>query len=150
MRGSFLVIAALLSQPASDAALEIGEDCVKYAGTHSLVRDDVLERMDAAEQNLPVAEAALRKAQADLQAMTSAAEELQRQKAILQQHISVLEGVLKTQQELCSAGPPAAKIPDVVGQMASDAWEAVDMPLGFAAGAGMCIGVAWGLHQVTQ
>ena len=27
---------------------------------------------------------------------------------------------------------------------------AVDAPLGFAAGAGMCVGIAWGLNQVSR
>lgn len=150
MRTLILVTAALFSGAASDAALEVKDDCFQYADTHSLVRNDVLERMDAAEQNLPLAEAALKKAQVDLQAMTAAAEELQRQKALLQQHITTLESVLKTQQALCTNSPTAGDIPDVISKMAYDAWETVDMPVGFAAGAGMCIGLAWGLNQVQQ
>lgn len=150
MKTPLFLVAALLTQQTSDAALEVGKDCYNYAETHSLIRHDVLERMDAAEQNLPKAEAALKQAQTDIQALKAAADELQRQKELLQQHIVVLEGVLKTQQALCSAGPAPAEIPDVIGKMATDAWETVDMPLGFAAGAGMCIGVAWGLTQVQK
>jgi hypothetical protein len=150
MRTLFLAAMILVPHTTSDAALEVDKDCFNYANTHSLVRDDVLEGLYAAETNLPGAEASLKQAQADIRALKAAADELQNQKALLQQHIVTLEGVLKAQQAICSAGPPAAAIPDVVGKMASDAWEAVDMPLGFAAGAGMCIGVAWGLHQVTQ
>lgn len=150
MRVLILAATLMLPQQGSDAGLEIDKDCFKYAETHSLVRNDVLERLYAAEQNLPKAEAALDKAQEDLIALKASADELQSQKALLQQHIALLEGILKTQQALCSAGPAPAEIPNVVSKMASDAWETVDMPLGFVAGAGMCIGVAWGLHQVQQ
>lgn len=150
MRALILLATLLLPQQGSDAGLEVDKDCFTYAATHSLVRNDVLERLYAAEQNLPKAEAVLEKAQVDLIALKAAADELQSQKTLLQQHIVVLESVLKAQQALCSAGPAPAQIPDVIGKMAADAWETVDMPLGFVAGAGMCIGVAWGLNQVQQ
>ena len=67
-----------LDQPAPPAASAVGTDCAAYAATHVLVRKDVFVRLDAAEQNLAKAEAALRQAQTDLQAMKAAADELQR------------------------------------------------------------------------
>lgn len=148
MRALTLALSVLFAQTTSDAALEIDKNCAQYAETHVLVRNDVLARLDAAEQNLPKAEAALRQAQDDLQALKRAADELQNQKKLLEQHITMLEGAFKAQQAVCAATAPT--VTDDIQRMAANAWETVDMPLGFAAGAGMCIGLAWGLNQVQQ
>lgn len=139
-----LALVALPAQaPAGPSAERVGPDCAERASTHVLVRKDVLVRLDAAEQNLAKAEEALKQAQVDLQAMKAAADELQRQKGLLQEHIVLLEGLLK-------ARPAPGLTPDAVSKLAGDAWEAVDAPLAFAAGAGMCIGVAWGLTEATR
>ena len=150
MKGALFafVLAALPAQAPSPAAAPVGADCATYAATHVLVRKDVFVRMDAAEQNLAKAEAALRQAQADLQAMKAAAEELQKQKALLQEHVGLLDGSLRSCIE--SRHEDAGEVVDAVQQAAGAAWEAVDAPLGFAAGAGMCVGIAWGLTQATR
>jgi hypothetical protein len=142
------VLAALPAQAPSPAAAPVGTDCATYAATHVLVRKDVFVRMDAAEQNLAKAEAALKQAQADLQAMKGAAEELQRQKALLQEHVGLLDGSLRSCID--SRHEDAGEVVDAVQHAAGTAWEAVDAPLGFAAGAGMCVGIAWGLTQATK
>ena len=135
---------ALLSLPAQapgPPALAVGADCAAYAKTHTLVRNDVLAKMDAADVNLPKCEAALAKAQADLLALNAAFDKLQAQKTQLVEHVALLERVLKEQREVCYGGAARA---------VEDAWEWADAPLAFTAGAGMCIGVAWGLTQVQR
>lgn len=141
----------LPAQTPPPAAERVGEDCASRATTHVLVRKDVFLRLDAAEQNLTKAEAALRQAQADLQAMKAAAEELQRQKTVLEQH----SALLRQSFDSCAASYKAMSSSGTsVIHAASDAlgaaWEAVDAPLGFAAGAGMCVGIAWGLNAATS
>lgn len=151
MRAALALVVALAVLPAqtpSPAAAPVGSDCATYAATHVLVRKDVFVRLDAAEQNLVKAEAALRQAQTDLQAMKAAAEELQRQKALLQEHVGLLDGSLRSCIDSRHEG--AGEVVDAVQRAAGAAWEAVDAPLGFAAGAGMCMGVAWGLSQATR
>jgi hypothetical protein len=137
---------ALVSFPAqspSPPALAVGADCVARAGDYTLVRNDVLAKMDAAEENLAKAEAALAKAQTDLQALDAAFNKLQGQKTLLVEHIDLLERALKDQREACLAGQNASDV-------AAEAWEWVDAPLSFAAGAGACVGIAWGLTQATR
>lgn len=124
------------------AALPVGVDCAARAATHTLVRNDVLAKMDAAEVNLPKCEDALRQAQTDLQALKAAVDELQRQKALLQEHVKLLEAVARVQ--------PPQTTPAAVGAAIEDAWEWADAPLAFVAGTGMCVGVAWGLTQATR
>lgn len=136
-----VVFAALLALPAqAPAALAVDATCVNYATTHTLVRNDVLAKLDAADVNLPKCEEALTQAQKDLQALKEAADELQRQKALLQQHVKLLEKVIQAQ-------PAPQTTPDAVAAAIEGAWEWADAPLAFAAGTGMCIGVAWGLRQ---
>jgi Skp family chaperone for outer membrane proteins len=144
----FVALAVLPAQAPSPAAEKVGPDCAERAATHVLVRKDVFVRMDAAEQNLAKAEAALKQAQVDLQAMKAAAEELQRQKALLQEHVGLLDGSLRSCIDSRHEG--AGEVVDAVQRAAGAAWEAVDAPLGFAAGAGMCVGIAWGLTQATR
>lgn len=124
------------------AALPVGADCAARAATHTLVRNDVLAKMDAAEANLPKCEDALRQAQTDLQAMKAAVDELQRQKALLQEHVKLLEAVARVQ--------PPQTTPDDVAAAIEGVWEWADAPLAFVAGTGMCVGVAWGLTQATR
>jgi hypothetical protein len=141
-----LALASLVALPAqapNPPALAVGADCGTRAGSYTLVRNDVLAKMDAAEENLAKAEAALKKAQADLQALDAAFDKLQGQKTQLVEHVDLLERVLKEQREACTAGQNASDI-------AAEAWEWADAPLAFTAGAGMCIGVAWGLTQVQR
>jgi Skp family chaperone for outer membrane proteins len=144
----FVALAVLPAQAPSPAAEKVGPDCAERAATHVLVRKDVFVRMDAAEQNLAKAEAALKQAQVDLQAMKAAAEELQHQKALLQEHVGLLDGSLRSCIDSRHEG--AGEVVDAVQRAAGAAWEAVDAPLGFAAGAGMCVGIAWGLTQATR
>jgi hypothetical protein len=151
------VLAALPAQappPAAvpaPAAAPIGADCATYAATHVLVRKDVFVRMDAAEQNLAKAEAALRQAQADLQAMKGAAEELQKQKALLVEHDGQMrESYERLQTAYNQCAGTGTSVVHAAGDALGAAWEAVDAPLGFAAGAGMCVGIAWGLNQVSR
>lgn len=140
-------LVAVPAQAPSPPALAVGADCGTRAGSYTLVRNDVLAKMDAAEENLAKAEAALKKAQADLQALDAAFDKLQGQKTQLIEHVDLLERVLKEQREACAAGrSPAQDVGDAVGA----AWEWADAPLAFTAGAGMCIGVAWGLTQVQR
>ena len=145
----FVALSILPAQapPAGPPALAVGADCAAYAKTHTLVRNDVLAKMDAAEENLPKCEAALAKAQADLLALNAAFDKLQAQKTQLVEHVGLLEKVLKEQREACEAGrSPAADVESAV----SAAWEWADAPLAFTAGAGMCVGLAWGLTQVQR
>lgn len=138
-----LSLALGVTQDTVPAALPVGVDCFKRAATHTLVRNDVLAKMDAAEQNLPKAEEALRQAQVDLQALKAAVDELQRQKALLQEHVKLLEKVIQVQ-------PAPQTTPDDVVAAIEGVWEWADAPLAFVAGTGMCVGVAWGLTQVTK
>ena len=136
--------AALASQPALGPAavpVDTRTDCRAHAGAYTLVRNDVLVGLNDAEKNLPAAEAALAKAQADLRALKAAADELQAQKAVLGDHVTRLESVIKHQQQACEP---------TVGDQVAAAWEWADAPLAFAAGAGMCVGLAWGLNQVSR
>jgi hypothetical protein len=141
---AFSLALGVLQDPVP-AALPVGADCARHVATHTLIRNDVLARLDAADQNLPKAEAALAQAQADLRALKAAADQLQAQKALLEQHIGLVEQALKLQGDVCAPSPAR-----VVTDAAGAAWEAIDAPLGFAAGAGMCVGIAWGLNQVAR
>ncbi len=137
--------ALVAASPAkTPAALAVDASCPSYAATHTLVRNDVLAGMDACEQNLPKAEAALKQAEADLQTLKASFDTLQAQKQLLSDHVTRLETTLKWQRDVC------AGTPHDVGNAIEDAWEWADAPLAFTAGAGMCIGVAWGLRQVQQ
>lgn len=134
------VLPAQAPAPATPAALAVGADCAAYAKTHTLVRNDVLAKMDAADENLPKCEATLAKAQADLLALNDAFDRLR-------DHVDLLERMLKEQREVCAAGrTPAGDVEDAVAA----AWEWADAPLAFTAGAGMCVGLAWGLTQVQR
>ena len=148
---AFSLVLGVLQDPVP-AAMPVGADCAKHVATHTLIRNDVLARLDAADQNLPKAEAALKQAQADLQALKSAANQLQAQKALLEQHIGLLEQAMKLQGDVCASGAALTpgKVADATVQAAGAVWEAIDAPLGFAAGAGMCVGIAWGLNQVAR
>jgi hypothetical protein len=141
---AFSLALGVIQEPVP-AALPVGADCARHVATHTLIRNDVLARLDAADQNLPKAEAALAQAQADLRALKAAADQLQAQKALLEQHVGLLEQALKLQGDVCAPSPAR-----VVTDAAGAAWEAIDAPLGFAAGAGMCVGIAWGLNQVAR
>ena len=148
---AFSLVLGVLQDPVP-AALPVGADCARHVATHTLIRNDVLARLDAADQNLPKAEAALAQAQADLRALKAAADQLQAQKALLEQHVGLLEQALKLQVDVCASGAALtpSKVADATVQAAGAAWEAIDAPLGFAAGAGMCVGIAWGLNQVAR
>ena len=137
------VLTLLASQPASSpAALAVEpKTCGAYAGSHVLVRQDVLVGLNDAEKNLPAAEAALAQAQVDLRELKAAAEDLQRQKTVLLDHVTRLESVIKSQQQACE--------PTVADQVAAG-WEWGDAPLAFAAGAGMCVGIAFALNEVSR
>lgn len=130
----------LTASTAQAPALRVGADCRSYADTHVLVRNDVLANMDAAERNLALAEAALQRAEVDIQALHKAVDELQGQKKTLGEHITKLEGSIK---ELCAC--PAEK---TFSDTLAETWETVDAPVGWAVGVGMCVGVAWGLRSV--
>lgn len=144
---ALVVLAAVPAQAPAPASLAVGKDCFSYADRYTLVRNDVLAKMDAADENLPVCVSSLERAQADLQALNASFDKLQAQKTQLVEHIALLEKVLKEQREACVAGrSPAQEVGDAVGA----AWEWADAPLAFVAGAGMCVGVAWGLTQVQR
>lgn len=144
MRAVLLVTALSLapSQASTPAALPVDGTCSQYASTHILVRHDVLARLEAADSNLPKAEAALAQAQEDLRALKAAADELQRQKGVLEGHIGLLEKTLDLQRKACASSELAG--------LAHATWEAVDATVGFVAGAGMCVGMVWGLNQVSR
>ena len=46
--------------------------------------------------------------------------------------------------------PAPQTTPDDVVAAIEGVWEWADAPLAFVAGTGMCVGVAWGLTQVTK
>jgi hypothetical protein len=139
-----LVALAVLIADARPAAVAVDErTCGQYAGEYTLVRSDVLAKLNDADKNLPAAEAALARAQEDLRALKAAADELARQKTVLVDHVQRLDAVIRQQQQVCGVGQ---RTPDVVSLV----WEEVDAPLSFVAGAGMCIGLAWGLNEVTR
>ncbi len=143
MKSAIPFVALLVIPAAPPAALDVDATCVNYAETHTLVRNDVLAKMDAADVNLPKCEEALTQAQKDLQAMKAAADELQRQKALLQEHVKLLEAAIRAQ-------PAPQTTPDAVAAAIEGAWEWADAPIAFVAGTGMCVGVAWGLNQATR
>lgn len=144
---SLLVVAADAPPP----ALAVDSTCVDYAETHTLVRKDVLSKLDASDQNLPACEKSLTQAQVDLTqaktdllALKKAADEqqvaiakLKAQKEILERHITKLEGLTCPEP--------------TVGDQLAQGWEAVDgsvgMAAGYALGTGMCIGIAWVFNQ---
>lgn len=134
-----MALMVIASQPA--AVPVDARTCGSYAGEYTLVRNDVLVGLNDAEKSLPRAEDSLRQAQEDLRSLRAAALELQSQKAVLQDHVTRLESVIEQQRQVCE--PRAG---DVIAQ----AWEWGDAPLAFVAGAGMCVGLAWGLNQVTK
>jgi peptidoglycan hydrolase CwlO-like protein len=140
------VLTLLASQPASSpAALAVEpKTCGAYAGSHVLVRQDVLVGLNDAEKNLPAAEAALAQAQVDLRDLKAAAEDLQRQKTVLLDHVSRLESVIEQQKLICELSKPNA------ADMAAEAWEWADAPLAFGAGAAMCVGIAFSLNEVSR
>lgn len=135
-----LILTLLAGQQPAAVAVD-PKTCGQYAGEYTLVRQDVLAALNDADKNLPAAEAALASAQRDLREMKAAAEELQGQKRVLLDHVARLESVLKQQQQVCEPG---------VAEVIERAWEWGDAPLAFAAGAGMCVGLAWGLNEVTR
>jgi hypothetical protein len=158
MRAAFVFVLAALPAQAPPASERITADCVERATTHVLVRKDVFVRLDAAEQNLQKAEALLKQAQADLIALKAAADELQRQKTALLEHqarlvehqASVQAYTTKLQDAYAACAGTGTSIVHATSDALGAAWEAVDAPLGFAAGAGMCVGIAWGLTQATK
>lgn len=144
MKHLAVALSLIAATPAAPpAALAVDASCPSYAATHTLVRNDVLAEMDACEQNLPKAEAALRKAEADLKALHDAFDALQAQKKLLVDHVDRLEATLKWQRDVCAG-------PHDVENAVEAAWEWADAPLAFGAGAGACIGIAWGLRQAQQ
>ena len=146
-----VALAVLPAQAPGPAASPIGPDCAAQAATHVLVRKDVFVRLDAAEQNLTKAEAALKQAQADLVALKAAADELQRQKgALLEHQARLVEHAEQMRAAYAACAGTGTSIVHATGDALGAAWEAVDAPLGFAAGAGMCVGIAWGLTQATK
>lgn len=154
MRAAVTLVVALAVLPAQapgPAASPIGPDCAAQAATHVLVRKDVFVRLDAAEQNLTKAEAALKQAQADLVALKAAADELQRQKSLLvEDNERVRRSFDSCAASYAACAGTGTSIVHATGDALGAAWEAVDAPLGFAAGAGMCVGIAWGLTQATK
>ncbi len=145
-----VALAVLPAQAPGPAASPVGPECAAQAATHVLVRKDVFVRLDAAERNLEKAEAALRQAQADLQAMKAAADELQRQKgALLEYQKQLVEHADQMRAAYATCAGTGTSVVHAATDALGAAWEAVDAPLGFAAGAGMCVGIAWGLTQAT-
>ena len=55
---AFSLALGVIQEPVP-AAMPVGADCARHVATHTLIRNDVLARLDAADQNLPKAEAAL-------------------------------------------------------------------------------------------
>jgi peptidoglycan hydrolase CwlO-like protein len=133
-------LSLLIAQQPAAVAVD-ARTCGQYAGEYTLVRNDVLAGLNDADKNLPAAEAALAKAQSDLRELKAAADDLQRQKAVLLDHVARLESVMASQQRACE--------PTVADQVAA-AWEWADAPLAFAAGAGMCVGIAFALNEVSR
>lgn len=133
-----LILALSLLAIQQPAALAVdARTCGQYAGEYTLVRNDVLAALNDADKNLPRAEDSLRKAQEDLRSLKAAADELAAQKRVLLDHVARLESVIKHQQ-------PS------VGDQVEEAWEWADAPLALVAGAGMCVGLAWGLNEVSR
>lgn len=138
-----LIFFLLASRPAiGPASMAIDPDtCGQYVEDYTLVRDDVLAALNASDKNLPAAEAGLVQAQKDLRDLKAAADELQRQKTVLLDHVTRLESIIDQQRRACE--------PTVADQVAA-VWEWSDAPLAFAAGAGMCVGLAWGLNEAAR
>jgi hypothetical protein len=144
----FLLTAA--GQAQAPALIPVDGGCAKYAASHVLVRTDVWDRVDASDRKLELCEPALTAAQADLKKLSAhddelkrAVDELQAQKRVLTDHVARLEGVIAQQKALCGIAPR-------VSAVAEDVWEWVDAPLSFAAGAGMCVGIAFALNEVSR
>ena len=153
-----LAIPFLLAADMTSAALPVGSDCLAYANTHTLVRDDVLAQLQSDRKNLATCEPILTTAQAnltsaksqllqaekDLQALHKAAleqraviAELSAQRQVLENHITKLENLTCPE-------------PTVSDQLVGG-WESVDgvvgIGVGYALGTTMCIGTAWVFNQ---
>lgn len=135
----------LAAQDHGPAAMAVDpKTCGQRAGEYMLVRNDVLAGLNDSDKNLQRAELALAHAQADLRVMKAAADELQSQKTVLLDHVKRLESVIEQQKAICELTKPG------VGDVAAEVWEWADAPLSFAAGAGVCVGLAWSLNEVTR
>lgn len=110
------------------------------------VRADVFRAMNLAEENLPKCEASLAgseaeivRGQAAVDDMTTTIARLRAHNKELNDHITYLEGVIKTDRE-----------PDVVDRIGAG-WEAVDGTAGLFTGWGVgtvqCLGILYVLNQ---
>ena len=138
-----LALVSLLAMAADTppAALAVDSTCVDYAETHTLVRKDVVKKLNAADKNLPTCEAGLTSAQTDLEqakvdlkqakvdlvALQKAAleqraviAEYKAQKQVLEGHITKLEGIVCPEP--------------TVGDQLVQGWESVDGVVGMGAG----------------
>lgn len=150
MRQALILFLLTASQAQAPALIPVDGGCAKYAASHVLVRTDVWDRVDASDRKLELCEPALTAAQADLKKLSAhddemkrAVDELQAQKRVLTDHVTRLESVIAQQQTLCGIAPR-------VSNVAAEAWEWADAPLAFGAGAGMCVGIAFALNEVTR
>jgi hypothetical protein len=140
-----MLLMLLVAQVPGPAAIAVDQKtCGQHAADYTLVRNDILAVLNDADKNLPSTEAALARAQLDLRALKVAADELQGQKTVLLDHVKRLESVIEQQKAICELTKPG------VGDVAAEVWEWADAPLAFAAGASMCVGLAWGLNEVTR
>jgi hypothetical protein len=151
MRLLVLVPVLMMAGDLGPAALAVDSTCADYADTHTLVRKDVLKKLNASDKNLPSCEAGLTQAQADLvQAKTdlialqkaaieqrAVIAEYKAQKQVLEGHITKLEGIVCPEP--------------TVGDQIAQGWEEVDgvvgLGAGYALGTGMCIGIAYVFNQ---
>lgn len=136
-----LLVATLATTTNGPPALKVDQQCSLYASDYTLVRNDILARLNASDQNIEVAEKALATAEIDIAKAQAAVDALQVQKKALLEHIDALNKVISAQRETTPAS---------VGAVIEDTIEWVDAPVSFVAGAGTCVGIAWGLSQVQR
>lgn len=153
-----LTMPFLLAADLPQAAIKVDRTCYAYADSHTLVRNDVLGKLQTANQNLPLCESILDQAQEDL---TSAKEQLlQAEKDLKALHEAAMEqraviAELKAQNAVLNehiTKLEALTCPEpTIGDQFVRGWEEVDATVslasGYAVGVGMCVGLAWVFNQ---
>ena len=136
----FIIILALTAQTAGPPTKPLDQD-------YTAVRQDVLAQLNLSDLNLPVCEKSLVMAQGELERaqiniddLKKAADELQTQKRVLEDHVLKLESLLAHHETRDTAAATMVR-----------GWEQVDAPLACAAcwamGTGQCVGLAWIFNQ---
>jgi multidrug efflux pump subunit AcrA (membrane-fusion protein) len=118
------------------------------------VRNDVWDRVDAADRKLEICEPALKAAQGDLRKMEKVVEEY---KAVIAEYRKQKADLVKQARDTLTL---AQRQRDYIEQLetscqmsfgdkVADVWENVDGVVTFAGGYGLCLATVWALNQPT-